>query len=112
MPTARFSVSVAAMDGVPSSAASKKDDKDIPGATETQLKQDVADCKELAQVPLNLRTCVWGGPWFVALPMLAGCGTMWAVSAAKVTTETDPGRMWACMEARGYEGARPARPPP
>src|SRR5437899_12628478 len=34
-------------------------------------------------------------------------GTMWAVSEANVTTETDPGRMWACMEARGYEGARP-----
>jgi len=84
----------------------------LRGQSDAQLKQDVQECKEQAQVPLNLRTCAWGGPWFVALPMLAGCGAMWAVSEAKVTTETDPGRMWACMEARGYEGARPARPAP
>jgi len=80
----------------------------LRGQNQAQLEQDTKECKEQAQVPLGW-ACAWGGPWFVALPMLAGCGIGWAVSEARITTETDLGKMWACMEARGYQGARPAR---
>ena len=79
----------------------------LRGQSDEQRAQDTETCKAESRghVPY---VCVWGGPAPVALATasfcLAGFGVWWATAKH----QTDPARMWACMEARGYEGAKPA----
>jgi len=82
----------------------------LRGQSDEQRAQDTATCKEASQVPAAQSWfCVGAGPALVSSAMMLGCFSAWAVVHYGVRSTTDPAQMWACMEARGYEGAKPSQ---